>query len=331
MSELLNKDLTELMVIPTNLAEVFEVEGALNPFAQIVHDAVAEFQGDASTDKGRKEIRSVGAKINASIKFIDDIGKNYVAEIKARPKMIDANRKVFCDDLKALRELKMQPLVDWENAEKARIALLRETLNSIVESADHVISNGSVESVEAEINGILSEDGDWQDIVGDAEATKMQLIKRLNARKEQLIQHEKETQERIAREVEAQKAKAEADAKAKIEAESQARLKAEQDAINAEKAKAQAEIDAKNAEIARQQKEMEDQRQTEARQAQQKIEAEQKAETERLAREADTENRKRVNNEIKDALEFLGLGEAMAIEVVKAMVKGQIPNITVNY
>ncbi len=334
MSEVLNQDLTELIVLPeqsADLTQLFATEGALNPFARIIHDAVADFTGDASTDKGRKEIKKIGAMINKSRDFIDNKGKEIVAELKDMPKRIDANRKAFRDDIDALRALKIQPLTDYENSEKARIDGLKELLNAIVVSMDQIIAIGGIDVIEKEINNILSDSTDWQDIVGDAEATKMQLIKRLNTRKEQLIQQEKETQERIAREVEAQKLKAEQEAKAKAEAEVQAKLKTEQNAINAEKAKAQAEIDAQNAEIARQKAEIETQRQIEANEAQKKLEAEQKAESEKLAREADVENRKRVNNEIKDALEFLGLDDALAMEVVKAMVKDQIPNITVNY
>lgn len=319
--EILTKDITELLVLPKDPKEVFIIEGGLNPFAQIIKDAVADFKGDASTDEGRKELRKIGAMINKSRDFVDDAGKKIVAELKEMPKKIDANRKAFRDDIDALRAKVIKPLTDYEEAEKARVEALKSDLNRMIVVVDDLISsNNSFEALDAEIAKILADETDWQDIKGEAEATKMQLIKRLNTRKEQLIQIEKDTQERIAREVEAQKAKAEQDAKNKAEEEAKSRLKAEQDAINAEKAKIQAELDAKNAEIKRQQQEMEAKKQEEDRLAKEKE-----------AREANQEHKRKINNEIKDTLMFLGADEALAVDIVKAIIKNEVPHVSINY
>ena len=140
------------------------------------------------------------------------------------------------------------------------------------------------------------------------------------------------------------KEKADAEAKA-IEDKRLADLQEREDAANAKEAELKAKEDALNAgQIAKDledakrvaaedatanaKREAEDQRIIE--EGRLKAQKEQAAEETRQ-RQANVEHRKDFNNKAVEALvEFTG-SNAMAIELVKAIVKGEIPNVTMNY
>ena len=69
---------------------------------------------------GRDEIKSLAYKIARSKTTLDNIGKEHVAEIKAKAKAIDNLRAEMRDDLDALKHEIRAPLDEWE-AEQERI------------------------------------------------------------------------------------------------------------------------------------------------------------------------------------------------------------------
>ncbi|OCG45677.1 hypothetical protein A9G34_00830 [Gilliamella sp. Choc4-2] len=75
---------------------------------------------DGSTDAGRKAIKKVAAELNSKIKEIDDIGKSVTDILKAKPKKIDAGRKLIRDALTEVYNEIRKPVVEYE-AEQARI------------------------------------------------------------------------------------------------------------------------------------------------------------------------------------------------------------------
>ncbi|QHJ84928.1 MAG: hypothetical protein [Bacteriophage sp.] len=98
-----------------------------NNEVQTLIDAVKNYYSNvipagmtADTEDGRKTIKKFAAELNNKIKEIDNAGKSITDILKAKPKLIDAGRKVVRDELSALYEEIRKPVVLWE-AEQARI------------------------------------------------------------------------------------------------------------------------------------------------------------------------------------------------------------------
>jgi len=131
---------------------------------------------------------------------------------------------------------------------------------------------------------------------------------------------EKAEEARVAKEAKANE-KRERQEQARIEKEAKARLKLEE-AARKEREKAEAKLAVERAARERLEQEQED-REEASRQEREAVEA----------REKDTAHRKAVNNAIVDAMVSIDpkLTRATCIKIVKAMVKGDIPNVSVNY
>lgn len=115
----------------SKVIEIFKTEGGLQPFVDEVKREVSGFVGDASTDKGRKEIASICRKIARSKTLLDSKGKELVAEMKELPKQIDAERKRMRDQLDALKDEIGAPLEKWKEFERARVAAHEQAIEYI--------------------------------------------------------------------------------------------------------------------------------------------------------------------------------------------------------
>jgi len=124
--------MNDLAIIDQSTAlEVFTAEKGLDPYLQEVRDEIDSFIPDLTTDKGRKAIASMAAKVSKSKTALDSVGKNLVADLKTKPKLIDAERKRARDLMDAWRDEVRLPLTEWEQAKKAREELgLARTLHS---------------------------------------------------------------------------------------------------------------------------------------------------------------------------------------------------------
>lgn len=293
---------------------------------------------DLSTKKGRDEIASNAYKVSRSKALVDSHGKELVADIKAQAKIIDGERKWWRDECDKLRDEIRQPLTDFENAEKERIANHEKNLSALVIDIEFM----SASDIEQAINNLQDTKigDDWEEFKVKALEVKDSELSRLHEafakqfkseteqaelerlRKEQLEREKKEREERIAREA-ADKAKAEAEAKAKAELEAvakrEAKLLAEKEALELK-----AKQDAENAK----------------REAQKQIEAErQRIENERIAQEEAEAKRKadllhcqQIHKTAKEALmSNCNLTCEQAVAVVKAIKAGLITNVTINY
>src|SRR5690606_38626522 len=92
---------------------------------------------DVNTPQGRADIASLAYKVARTQTYLDNIGKDLVAEYKELPKRIDASRKHIRDELDALKDSVRAPLDEWEAQEKERIAaieLVQKIMRSEVEA-----------------------------------------------------------------------------------------------------------------------------------------------------------------------------------------------------
>jgi peptidoglycan DL-endopeptidase RipA len=274
----------------------------------LVQSEVALFQGDVSTDAGRKEIKDFAFKIAKIRCRIEDAKKEVTADWAERKKNVDNQARLIKLSLEELEAEALQPLTDFQNAEKLRIAEREAVIHEIVNIRNLAILtiNDADNQVVILQNNFKSID--FQEFKARAEREFNVTLEYLNQNKARLIEIErqqaelaelkrqadearqKEHEENIRRQAE-EKARKEAEAKA--EAEKQAILKAEQEKRDAEIRKQkedQARIDAE-----RQAKESEAQALIDAERAKAQAEkealerqlAEQKAEAERLKRDAD--------------------------------------------
>jgi hypothetical protein len=132
---------------------------------------------DVSTTAGRDAVAAMAAKINRSKTYLDEIGKNYVAELKDLPKRIDAERKAMRDRLDALKAEIRQPLTAWEEAVRARQDYYRDALDGIASQAlDLVDLDPAALLVRIECVSNVVVGPEWEEYRLDAENTKARAL-----------------------------------------------------------------------------------------------------------------------------------------------------------
>jgi len=133
---------------PVDIPALFATEGAIDSILAEIEKRATDFDADVGTAKGRKEIASIAHKVARSKTLIDGEGKKLVADMKAKTKAIDAERKKvrdFCDDLK---ERVRKPLDDWQAAEDERVAKHREAVEFITNLNNPLDTYGDTLSAE---------------------------------------------------------------------------------------------------------------------------------------------------------------------------------------
>lgn len=329
---------TELLVVANlNAVEVFTGPQGVEKILADIEKKVAEFIPDTSSVKGRKEIASMAYKVSQSKVLLDDLGKNLVADWKAKSALVDASRKIARDRLDALRDKAREPLSIWEKEEEARIAA--EKLAKEMEAAetearvmhDLWLRSKEIEKKEAELARIEAERL-AKEAAELAEKEAKEAAERAETeRKANENRIRKEAEEKAKKEAEEAAAAAIREAERKA-AEAQAAVeKAERDRIAAEeKAKAdQAAAVAAAEEKARiEAARIESERIAKEAAEKARLEAERK-ESERKA--ADVEHRRTVNKEVLEGLITAGLTEKQAKAVITAIVGGMVKHTSIKY
>ncbi|HDE1016806.1 TPA: hypothetical protein PCA95_000051 [Klebsiella quasipneumoniae] len=321
-------EIMDLVVIEKkNAMAVFTNNDQLDPLIEAIEKEARSLVPDVTTKKGRDAIASMAHKVARSKTYIDNAGKDLVAELKALPKQIDESRRVVRERLDALKDEVRRPLTEWE-AEQERIKA-EEAMNVL-----HAEALAMNEDFDRQLAARIESDHEMALLMNDA-FDREQADKAAEAER-QRIAHEEEIKRMAAaaaaREVEqrAQREREEAalrEAALKAQAEQAERdriaaeLKAEADkqaAIEAERRKAQEESD-------RIRREAEQREQ--ARLAEEKRKADEQA-----RREADVKHRKAVGTEIvKALLANTSLTRDQAIEVLTAVKDGRIPHTGISY
>jgi hypothetical protein len=350
---------------------IFENKDGVRQIIDRLREEVKSVVPDVTTAKGRKEIASLAHKVARSKTTLDGLGKELVAGIKEKAKVIDASRKIARDELDALKAEVRKPLDDWESAEAARveqhergIAVIREygQAGQFLDMDSELLKRNLAELEAIEL-------GDhWEEFAAEAESVKAQSVINLTQRiaeaerreadqaelerlrkeaaereeaerKAKAEQEQKERDERLQREA-AERAVAEE--KRKAEEAEKARIAAEQEkarqAAEAERQRIedQARKDAEHkAAIERAERE----KQEAIRKAEDAAEAERRriaheAEQKRLedeARAADIEHRRTINNAAVASLVKSGISEDCAKSVVTAIAKGDVDHVKIQY
>ncbi|EIY5092135.1 hypothetical protein MLE48_000186 [Klebsiella quasipneumoniae] len=321
-------EIMDLVVIEKkNAMAVFTNNDQLDPLIEAIEKEARSLVPDVTTKKGRDAIASMAHKVARSKTYIDNAGKDLVAELKALPKQIDESRRVVRERLDALKDEVRRPLTEWE-AEQERIKA-EEAMNAL-----HVEALAMNEEFDRQLAARIESDHEMALLMNDAfdreqadkaaEAERQRIaheeeIKRLaeeKAKREAAEQAQREIDAAAAREREAILAKERAEREQREAAERAEREK--QAAVEAERRKAQEEAD-------RIRREAEQREQ--ARLAEEKRKADDQA-----RREADVKHRKAVGTEIvKALLANTSLTRDQAIEVLTAVKDGRIPHTGISY
>ncbi|MGO3014675.1 MAG: hypothetical protein ACTID4_15035 [Hafnia alvei] len=342
-------EITDLVVIEkTNALAVFTNQEQLDPLIEAIEKEARSLVPDLSTKKGRDAIASMAHKVARSKTYIDNAGKDLVAELKALPKQIDESRRLVRERLDALKDEVRRPLTEWE-AEQERIKA-EEAMNAMHEEA--LVMNAEFDrqraaKIEAdhEMALLMNEkiDRDREEARQKAEQAKREHEERIKREAEEKARREadeaakREIEAAAAREREATLAKERAEREAKELAE-----KAERDRIEAEQraerekkealAKAERERIAAE-EKAKREKEEAIQRERAAAEAreQARLAEEKRIKDEEARRAADKEHRKIINNKALQDLIAAGVPEECAKLCIMAIAKGNITAISINY
>lgn len=321
-------EVTDLVVIEKqNAMAVFTTKEQLDPIIEAIEKEARSLVPDVSTRKGRDAIASMAHKVARSKTYIDNAGKDLVAELKALPKQIDESRRIVRERLDALKDEVRRPLTEWE-AEQERIKA-EEAMNALHTEA--LVMNENIDLQRAiqyeadhEMALLMNDkfDREREEQLRLAEQAQRERDERLKqeaaeqARRDAEAKHKAELEAAARREAE-EKARAELAERQRIEAEQRAvreKLEAEARAEREKTAAVEAErLKAKQAE--------------EARLAEEKRKAEEKAK-----READVKHRKTVGTNIVNALtSHTSITREQAIEVLTALKDNLIPCATIHY
>ncbi|HBQ8756668.1 TPA: hypothetical protein L9B17_003949 [Klebsiella quasipneumoniae] len=321
-------EIMDLVVIEKkNAMAVFTNNDQLDPLIEAIEKEARSLVPDVTTKKGRDAIASMAHKVARSKTYIDNAGKDLVAELKALPKQIDESRRVVRERLDALKDEVRRPLTEWE-AEQERIKA-EEAMNAL-----HAEALAMNEDFDRQLAARIESDHEMALLMNDA-FDREQADKAAEAER-QRIAHEEEIKRlaaaAAAREVE-QRAQREREEAAHREAVLKAQAEqAERDRIAAEQ---KAEADKKAAVEAERRKAQEeaDRIRREAEQREQVRLAEEKRKADEQARrEADVKHRKAVGTEIvKALLANTSLTRDQAIEVLTVVKDGRIPHTGISY
>lgn len=332
-------EIMELVVIEKkNAMAVFTNNDQLDPLIELIEKEARSLVPDVTTKKGRDAIASMAHKVARSKTYIDNAGKDLVAELKSLPKQIDESRRVARERLDALKDEVRRPLTEWEaeqeriKAEEAMNALHAEALEMNIKFDQELAAKFEADH---EMALLMDKDIDREraDKAAEAERQRIAREEEIKRQAEEKAKREAEEKHRAEMEASARREAEERAAKERAERERiEAQQRAERDRIAAEqKAEAdkQAAIDAER----RKAQEEADRIRREAEQREQARLAEEKRKADEQARrEADVKHRKAVGTEIvKALLANTSLTRDQAIEVLTAVKDGRIPHTGISY
>ena len=325
----------------------------IGPLLAGIKIAVESFHGDIATREGRDEIASFAYKLARSRTALDAAGKRVNDNLKKLPKVIDANRRRAWETLEGWQKRIRQPLDDFESREKARTDRHLSAIERLrgTGSGEFPITMTSVE-----IRAILA---NLQDMTIDAETCEefetdyriereqacarvaRSILAKETWERDQAelarLRLAAEAQEAAERERQAEATRQERARQAEIDAERNAREAAERATREAEAARLRAENDARIA------------AERAAREAAEREAAElRRQEVARAAEAAEAEKRERsikrraaIHRSAADAISAalrnsgLELGllqpDQVSVAIVKAIAKGDVPAVSINY
>lgn len=349
---------------------------SLDRFVAMARASVIGEVPDLSTATGRKRIASLAATVARSKTALDGKGRDYLRELKAKPKVIEAELRKFGEDMDALRDEVRKPLNEWEAKKEAEEAAVQSAIDQVVQRFT-LPADANADEIQGALFG-LEQEPLTVDVFGDrleeAEAKRTYGITVLTEQLAKRQQYEREQAElvenrrKIAALEEEKRIKAAADQAVEDERKRadeerqriahQQQLQRDEDARKLREAEHKA-MQAENDRLAAEERAEDERNQATLRQ-QQAVEQErlrlerEQAERERLQREQEEQQRRddearaanrahqgKINKAALDAILAINMApegqpEAflkpdVAKNIVAAIIRGQIPAVTITY
>ena len=351
-------DLAIIDIPKEKALQVFTTENGLDPYLKQIEEQARSLVPNLETKKGRDEIASMAYKVAKSKTALDNIGKESVADLKAKAKAVDVERKRVREFLDHLKEDVRQPLTEWEQAEEDRKQRHAASVEQIVSYRD-IDDNASSDDIMIFIDALMKTviDESFEEYEAEAHREKARSLEAPTLSHERRKQYEaeqaelarlraeaeerriKDEQERIAREAVERAEREAAEREVRAKAEREAKEKAEREA--AERREFELKHAAEKAERERLEA-VERQKQAEERAKQAAIETEQrlqreaeqkaKAEAEELARrERNRKHKAKIHNEAKAVFLAEGFTEDQAKKIISLIAGKKVPHISVQY
>lgn len=341
MNEMIDRDLMIALPQEQDALAVFTRPNGIQPFLDMVRAKIDGFEGDASTDAGRKKIKSFAHKITKSKAAFEEIGKQIAAAQKEIPKKIDASRKLWRETLDQWHDDVRRPVTEFEEREKQRVEYYQSLMKHIQDCGLGFIGGQPQPAglLLCELEEKIIIDASWGEFASEASIAKEAALKKVReaiaserkraAEAEELEKLRAEKAERERKDNE-ERLRKEGEERARLEAEADARVEAERTARKLADEKAAAE---KRERELLAEKEAAERRATEAAaSARKELEDQKKAEAaEQARREADKAHRGRINRAALAALVAGGIEEETAKAVIKLIAAAQIPAIQIHY
>lgn len=332
-------EIMDLVVIEKNNAmAVFTNNDQLDPLIELIEKEARSLVPDVTTKKGRDAIASMAHKVARSKTYIDNAGKDLVAELKALPKQIDESRRVVRERLDALKDEVRRPLTEWE-AEQERIKA-EEAMNAL--HAEALVMNENIDLQRAiqyeadhEMALLMNKDFDREQAEKKAEAERQRIAREEEIKRQAEEKAKREAAEKAQREIDAAAAREREAILAKERAERE-RIEAQQRAEREQREAAERAEREKQAAVESERRKAQEEADRIRREAEQREQArlaeEKRKADEQARREADVKHRKTVGTEIvKALLANTSLSRDQAIEVLTAIKDGNIPHTGISY
>ena len=337
-------DYSVIVTEKETLREFFTDRKNLDEFYGKVEKMAKGLVADPLTKEGASQIKSCARQIASVKKKVDDYGKDVVAELKALPKIIDENRRIFREKMEALQDEIRRPVTEIEQREEEIDAIVQRHMRIGADAASGDIQK-EIESVKA----IELTEEKWHESLEKAKKAVNGELNALNLMFESALKREEEQrelaelrkkQEEAERIIREQKIREEAERKAREQAEAKAA---------AEKARMQREKEEAERKAAEAEKRAQEAQEAARKAAQQNAPTTPAAPTPTPMSKtlpaakpsAWTQEQKDINNAIvasiaaiiEDKLQgFTETGYKVAAqEIVKFIIKGKINNIKVVY
>jgi colicin import membrane protein len=164
---------------------------------EAIDKEIAAFVPDLSTDAGRRAVRSLAFKITRTKTAVDDARRAMTEEWRRKTGEVNVTGKLVTDKLDALATKVRQPLTEWEEAEKKRVALCESIIASLNALAV-VALDATAAEVEERIASVTATDVEeetFRDAFDLANKAKTRTLELLGLALERLEREEKEREE----------------------------------------------------------------------------------------------------------------------------------------
>lgn len=340
-----------------NPIAVFQTQGGVEDILSKLERDVRSIPTDATTDKGRKEIKSLAYKVARSKTALDDMGKAVAEDARKTVDSVNASRRTINARLDALRDEVRKPVDDYEAREQARTDELKRRIASI-DLASVRFDGLTVAQMRDYLSDLeLQKAHDFQEFSARAAeaiqrtetAIKAAIIVAEQAEKDRIEAERKAAEEAEASRIAAEKTREQREAEIARQAAENARLEAErrakieQDRIENERRAAIAEAERAEQRRKDEAAQAERRRVAAAEQAERDriaaIEAERKRvsdekaaqEAEEKRRAADKAHRATINREVLADLVAAGLTDDHARQAISAIVGRKVRHVTLSY